>query len=139
MYQISYSVKSLISCNSRPFRSKQSSHWRQKERRKRKSNSNIDIFYSQWIPDEKILATDRRSAEVSKLAANAFTAQRISSVNAISGLYEATGANVDKVSFAVRTDTRIEPKLLNSSIGLGGYCFQKDILNLVSSASLVAS
>nr|MCA0777095.1 UDP-glucose 6-dehydrogenase [Vibrio vulnificus] len=69
--------------------------------------------------------------ELSKLAANAFLAQRISSVNAMSALCEATGANVSEVSYAVGKDSRIGPKFLNSSVGFGGSCFQKDILNLV--------
>ncbi|CAG7911196.1 unnamed protein product, partial [Brassica rapa] len=87
--------------------------------------------YSQWVPEERILTTNLWSAELSKLAANAFLAQRISSVNAMSALCEATGANVSEVSYAVGKDSRIGPKFLNSSVGFGGSCFQKDILNLV--------
>ncbi|CAN6864904.1 unnamed protein product, partial [Brassica oleracea] len=87
--------------------------------------------YSQWVPEERILTTNLWSAELSKLAANAFLAQRISSVNAMSALCEATGANVTEVSYAVGKDSRIGPKFLNSSVGFGGSCFQKDILNLV--------
>ncbi|XP_050385178.1 UDP-glucose 6-dehydrogenase 1-like [Argentina anserina] len=87
--------------------------------------------YAQWVPEDKILTTNLWSAELSKLAANAFLAQRISSVNAMSALCEATGANVAQVSFAVGKDSRIGPKFLNGSVGFGGSCFQKDILNLV--------
>ncbi|KAL2504995.1 UDP-glucose 6-dehydrogenase 3 [Abeliophyllum distichum] len=87
--------------------------------------------YAHWVPDERILTTNLWSAELSKLAANAFLAQRISSVNAMSALCEATGADVTQVSFAVGTDSRIGPKFLNTSVGFGGSCFQKDILNLV--------
>jgi len=83
--------------------------------------------YPQWIPDKKILATYLWSAEVSKLAANAFLAQRISSVNAISRLCKATGANVNKVSYALGTGTRIGPKFLNSRVGFCGSYFQNDI------------
>ncbi|CAK9177737.1 unnamed protein product [Ilex paraguariensis] len=87
--------------------------------------------YSHWVPEERILCTNLWSAELSKLAANAFLAQRISSVNAMSALCEATGADVTEVSYAVGKDTRIGPKFLNASVGFGGSCFQKDILNLV--------
>ncbi|ONI19075.1 hypothetical protein PRUPE_3G257300 [Prunus persica] len=87
--------------------------------------------YAQWVPEDRILTTNLWSAELSKLAANAFLAQRISSVNAMSALCEATGANVIEVSYAVGKDTRIGPKFLNASVGFGGSCFQKDILNLV--------
>uniref|UniRef100_A0A7N0RJD9 UDP-glucose 6-dehydrogenase n=1 Tax=Kalanchoe fedtschenkoi TaxID=63787 RepID=A0A7N0RJD9_KALFE len=87
--------------------------------------------YSHWVPEERILTTNLWSAELSKLAANAFLAQRISSVNAMSALCEATGADVFQVSYAVGKDTRIGSKFLNASVGFGGSCFQKDILNLV--------
>ncbi len=87
--------------------------------------------YTTWVPREKILTTNVWSSELSKLAANAFLAQRISSINAISALCEATGANVDEVAHAIGTDSRIGPKFLKSSVGFGGSCFQKDILNLV--------
>ncbi|KAF3444842.1 hypothetical protein FNV43_RR14535 [Rhamnella rubrinervis] len=91
----------------------------------------LKSVYAQWVPEDQILTTNLWSAELSKLAANAFLAQRISSVNAMSALCEATGANVKQVSFAVGTDSRIGPKFLNASVGFGGSCFQKDILNLV--------
>ncbi|KAI3440580.1 UDP-glucose 6-dehydrogenase [Psidium guajava] len=87
--------------------------------------------YAQWVPEDRIITTNLWSAELSKLAANAFLAQRISSVNAMSALCEATGADVSQVSHAVGKDTRIGPQFLNSSVGFGGSCFQKDILNLV--------
>ncbi|KAJ4841153.1 hypothetical protein Tsubulata_016913, partial [Turnera subulata] len=87
--------------------------------------------YAQWVPEDRILTTNLWSAELSKLAANAFLAQRISSVNAMSALCEATGADVTQVSYAVGKDSRIGPKFLNASVGFGGSCFQKDILNLV--------
>jgi UDPglucose 6-dehydrogenase len=87
--------------------------------------------YAHWVPEERIITTNLWSAELSKLAANAFLAQRISSVNAMSALCEATGADVAQVSDAVGKDTRIGPKFLNASVGFGGSCFQKDILNLV--------
>lgn len=87
--------------------------------------------YENWVPRERILTTNLWSSELSKLVANAFLAQRISSINSISALCERTGANVDQVSFAIGTDSRIGPKFLKASVGFGGSCFQKDILNLV--------
>mmetsp|Transcript_69598 Transcript_69598/g.220348 ORF Transcript_69598/g.220348 Transcript_69598/m.220348 type:complete len:505 (+) Transcript_69598:106-1620(+) len=87
--------------------------------------------YEHWIPRERIITANLWSAELSKLAANAFLAQRISSINAMSALCEATGADVSQVAYAIGTDSRIGPKFLQSSVGFGGSCFQKDILNLV--------
>ncbi|TVP80320.1 MAG: UDP-glucose 6-dehydrogenase [Puniceicoccaceae bacterium] len=90
----------------------------------------VDV-YTSWVPRERVLTTNIWSSELSKLTANAFLAQRISSINAISALCEATEANVDEVAHAIGTDSRIGPKFLKSSVGFGGSCFQKDILNLV--------
>ncbi|WP_176328451.1 UDP-glucose 6-dehydrogenase [Arenibacter amylolyticus] len=90
----------------------------------------VDI-YASWIPREKILTTNVWSSELSKLVANAFLAQRVSSINAISELCEVTGSEVSEVSRAIGMDSRIGPKFLNASVGFGGSCFQKDILNLV--------
>ncbi len=87
--------------------------------------------YARWVPRDRILTTNLWSSELSKLTANAFLAQRISSINAISALCEATGADVDEVAFAIGRDSRIGPKFLRASVGFGGSCFQKDILNLV--------
>lgn len=89
----------------------------------------VDI-YAHWIARERILTTNLWSSELSKLVANAFLAQRISSINSISALCEATGADVDEVSNAIGKDSRIGPKFLKASVGFGGSCFQKDILNL---------
>lgn len=86
--------------------------------------------YAHWIPRERILTANLWSAELAKLTANAFLAQRISSINAISALCEATGADVQQVAHAIGTDSRIGGKFLNASVGFGGSCFQKDILNL---------
>ena len=88
-------------------------------------------IYERWVPAERIIKTNLWSSELSKLVANAFLAQRISSINSISALCEATGADVDEVARAIGTDSRIGPKFLKSSVGFGGSCFQKDILNLV--------
>ncbi|NDE85269.1 MAG: nucleotide sugar dehydrogenase, partial [Verrucomicrobia bacterium] len=88
-------------------------------------------IYARWVPRKKILTTNLWSSELSKLVANAFLAQRISSINAISGLCEATGADVDEVARAIGSDSRIGPKFLKASVGFGGSCFQKDILDLV--------
>ncbi|MGZ0655193.1 UDP-glucose 6-dehydrogenase [Coraliomargarita sp. W4R53] len=90
----------------------------------------VDV-YATWVPRERVLTTNLWSSELSKLTANAFLAQRISSINAISALCEVTEANVDEVAHAIGTDSRIGPKFLKSSVGFGGSCFQKDILNLV--------
>jgi len=88
-------------------------------------------IYTNWIPKEKIYTTNVWSSELSKLVANAFLAQRISSINSISAICEETGADVQQVSTAIGMDTRIGSKFLNASVGFGGSCFQKDILNLV--------
>lgn len=93
-------------------------------------NALVEI-YASWIPRERILTTNVWSSELSKLTANAFLAQRVSSINAISALCEKTGADVEEVAFAIGKDSRIGPKFLKSSVGFGGSCFQKDILNLV--------
>jgi UDPglucose 6-dehydrogenase len=93
-------------------------------------NALADI-YANWIPRERILTTNVWSSELSKLVANAFLAQRISSINSISELCEKTEANVNEVARAIGTDSRIGPKFLKASVGFGGSCFQKDILNLV--------
>jgi UDPglucose 6-dehydrogenase len=87
--------------------------------------------YAHWVPRERIITTNLWSSELSKLVANAFLAQRISSINSISALCEATGADVDEVANAIGKDSRIGPKFLKASVGFGGSCFQKDILNLV--------
>jgi UDPglucose 6-dehydrogenase len=87
--------------------------------------------YANWVPEDRIITTNLWSSELSKLTANAFLAQRISSINSISALCEATGADVDEVAFAIGRDSRIGSKFLKSSVGFGGSCFQKDILNLV--------
>lgn len=90
----------------------------------------VDV-YAHWVPRERILTTNLWSSELSKLVANAFLAQRISSINSISALCEATDADVDEVANAIGHDSRIGPKFLKASVGFGGSCFQKDILNLV--------
>ena len=90
----------------------------------------VDI-YAQWVPRERILTTNLWSSELSKLAANAYLAQRVSSINAISALCEKTGADVTEVAHAIGLDSRIGPRFLRASVGFGGSCFKKDILNLV--------
>jgi UDPglucose 6-dehydrogenase len=90
----------------------------------------VDV-YAHWVKPENIITTNLWSSELSKLTANAFLAQRISSINAISALCEATEADVDEVAYAIGRDSRIGPKFLKASVGFGGSCFQKDILNLV--------
>ena len=88
-------------------------------------------IYKCWVPEEKILHTNIWSSELAKLTANAFLAQRISSINSIAALCEATGADVREVSRAIGSDSRIGPHFLDSGPGFGGSCFKKDILNLV--------
>lgn len=93
-------------------------------------NALVDV-YANWVSKDKILTTNVWSSELSKLTANAFLAQRISSINAMSELCEKTGADVSEVAKAIGMDSRIGPKFLKASVGFGGSCFQKDILNLV--------
>ncbi len=93
-------------------------------------NTIADI-YRQWLPENKIILTNLWSSELTKLASNAFLAQRISSINSLSALCEKSGADIDEVSSAVGMDSRIGDKFLKVSIGFGGSCFKKDILNLV--------
>ena len=93
-------------------------------------NALVDI-YAQWIPKEKILTTNVWSSELAKLASNAMLAQRISSINSLSALCEKTGADIEELSMAIGMDHRIGSKFLKASVGFGGSCFQKDILNLV--------
>jgi UDPglucose 6-dehydrogenase len=87
--------------------------------------------YAAWVAQENIITTNLWSSELSKLVANAFLAQRVSSINAISELCEVTGADVNEVAYAIGKDSRIGSKFLKASVGFGGSCFQKDILNLV--------
>tara|TARA_A200000113_G_scaffold62481_1_gene53724 strand:- start:42 stop:1439 length:1398 start_codon:yes stop_codon:yes gene_type:complete len=88
-------------------------------------------IYKRWIPEKKILRTNVWSSELSKLASNAMLAQRISSINSLSALCEQTGASISELSKAVGLDKRIGSEFLSTSVGFGGSCFQKDILNLV--------
>ncbi len=96
-----------------------------------KARQKVVDIYANWVPKERILTSNVWSAELSKLVANAFLAQRISSVNSISMLCECTEANVSEVSRAIGMDNRIGSRFLNASVGFGGSCFKKDILNLV--------
>eukprot|EP00545_Synedropsis_sp_CCMP1620_P005124 CAMPEP_0119013152 /NCGR_PEP_ID=MMETSP1176-20130426/8022_1 /TAXON_ID=265551 /ORGANISM="Synedropsis recta cf, Strain CCMP1620" /LENGTH=454 /DNA_ID=CAMNT_0006966209 /DNA_START=126 /DNA_END=1490 /DNA_ORIENTATION=+ len=96
-----------------------------------KAAATLVSVYANWVPRDQILTTNLWSSELSKLVANAVLAQRVSSINSISALCEATGADVSEISRAVGMDARIGKKFLNSSVGFGGSCFQKDILNLV--------
>jgi UDPglucose 6-dehydrogenase len=90
----------------------------------------VDI-YANWVPREKIIESNVWSSELSKLTANAFLAQRVSSINSLSALCEATEADIEEVAYAIGTDSRIGNKFLKASVGFGGSCFKKDILNLV--------
>ena len=95
------------------------------------SINSLKNIYKNWVPEEKIISTNLWSSELSKLTANAFLAQRISSINSISAICEVTGAEVNEVSGAVGLDKRIGSNFLSSGPGFGGSCFKKDILNLV--------
>jgi UDPglucose 6-dehydrogenase len=96
-----------------------------------KAVQTLSDIYVNWIPKEKILTTNVWSSELAKLASNAMLAQRISSINSLSALCEKTGANIDELSVVIGMDHRIGPHFLKASVGFGGSCFQKDILNLV--------
>jgi UDPglucose 6-dehydrogenase len=97
----------------------------------KKAQQALVEVYANWVPRDQILTTNVWSAELSKLTANAFLAQRVSSINAISELCEVTEADVNEVAKAIGADSRIGSKFLKASVGFGGSCFQKDILNLV--------
>ncbi|EGX52577.1 hypothetical protein AOL_s00007g565 [Orbilia oligospora ATCC 24927] len=99
--------------------------------RGRSAAASLADVYAGWVARDQIITMNLWSSELSKLAANALLAQRISSINALSAICEATGADIDEVSYACGLDTRIGPKFLKASVGFGGSCFQKDILNLV--------
>jgi len=96
-----------------------------------KAVKKLSSIYEQWVPKDQILTMNLWSSELSKLVANAFLAQRVSSINSISALCEKTGADVSEVAYAIGMDKRIGSRFLQSSVGFGGSCFQKDILNLV--------
>ena len=96
-----------------------------------KAIASLIEIYSSWVPKKNILTTNLWSSELSKLTANAFLAQRISSINSLSELCEETGADIEEVSKAIGMDSRIGSRFLKTSVGFGGSCFQKDILNLV--------
>ena len=96
-----------------------------------KALNKLAEIYQQWLPEDKVIKTNVWSSELSKLAANAMLAQRISSINSLSALCEKSGASIKEVSRAIGMDSRIGSKFLNASVGFGGSCFQKDILNLV--------
>ncbi|XP_054717679.1 UDP-glucose 6-dehydrogenase-like [Uloborus diversus] len=97
----------------------------------REAVQKLCCIYKHWIPEEKILTMNTWSSELTKLAANAFLAQRISAINSISAICEATGADITEVAHGIGTDSRIGPKFLTASVGFGGSCFQKDVLNIV--------
>ncbi|MGD2084618.1 MAG: nucleotide sugar dehydrogenase [Candidatus Aminicenantes bacterium] len=97
----------------------------------REAEKEIVGLYAHWVPAKNIITTNLWSSELSKLVANAFLAQRISSINAISALCEKTDADISEIAYAVGSDSRIGRKFLNASVGFGGSCFKKDILNLV--------
>ncbi|MDR0393382.1 MAG: nucleotide sugar dehydrogenase [Puniceicoccales bacterium] len=91
----------------------------------------LSSIYEHWVPKHKIIVQSVWSSELSKLSANAFLAQRISSINALSALCEKSGASIEELALAIGTDARIGPQFLQSSVGFGGSCFKKDLLNLV--------
>ncbi len=96
-----------------------------------KAINQLSLLYQKWIPKDKIFVTNVWSSELSKLTANAFLAQRISSINSISSICEPTGADIKEVARAIGADSRIGKKFLNAGPGFGGSCFQKDLLNLI--------
>ncbi len=96
-----------------------------------KALDSLEDVYAAWVPRDRIIRTNVWSSELAKLVANAFLAQRVSSINAVSALCERTSADVNEVAHAIGRDSRIGSKFLKSSVGFGGSCFKKDILNLV--------
>jgi len=96
-----------------------------------KARNEIVNIFANWIPKDRLITSNLMSAELSKLVANSFLAQRISSINSISALCEKVDANIQEVAYAIGKDKRIGNKFLNASVGYGGSCFKKDILNLV--------
>ena len=96
-----------------------------------KARESIVEIFANWIPQDRLITSNLMSAELSKLVANSFLAQRISSINSISALCEKVDADVSEVAHAIGKDSRIGNKFLNASVGFGGSCFKKDILNLV--------
>ncbi|MEA3360485.1 MAG: nucleotide sugar dehydrogenase [Thermodesulfobacteriota bacterium] len=96
-----------------------------------KARDELIEIYANWVPNERIITSNIWSSELSKLVANAFLAQRITSVNSFTALCEKSGADITEVARAVGTDSRLGPNFLNASVGFGGSCFKKDILNLV--------
>lgn len=96
-----------------------------------KARKEIVEIYAHWVPRDKIIESNVWSSELSKLTANAFLAQRISSINSISALCEKTEADIDEIAYAVGKDSRVGSSFLKASVGFGGSCFKKDILNLV--------
>ena len=101
-----------------------------------KARDTIAEIYASWVAKDRIITSNIWSSELSKLVANAFLAQRISSINSISALCEKTEADVDEVAYAIGTDSRIGANFLKASVGFGGSCFKKDILNLVLPLSI---
>jgi len=97
----------------------------------REAVSKVCWMYEKWVPKEKVLTTNLWSAELSKLAANAFLSQRISSINSLSAICEATGADIEEVSKVIGTDNRVGSRFLKTSVGWGGSCFKKDLLGLI--------
>ncbi|KAL8559568.1 hypothetical protein ACOMHN_018731 [Nucella lapillus] len=106
-------------------------HWVPRDKIITMNTWSSELSKLHWVPRDKIITMNTWSSELSKLAANAFLAQRISSINAMSAVCEATGADVSEVAHAIGTDSRVGPKFLQASVGFGGSCFQKDVLNLV--------
>ncbi|KXT03186.1 hypothetical protein AC578_4799 [Pseudocercospora eumusae] len=102
----------------------------QKDERSRAAAEALADVYSAWVPRDRIITINLWSSELAKLAANCMLAQRISSINSLSAICEATGANIEELAFAVGQDTRIGPKMLKASAGFGGSCFKKDVLSL---------
>jgi UDPglucose 6-dehydrogenase len=97
----------------------------------REAVKRLVAVYENWVPSNRIITLNTWSSELSKLAANAFLAQKISSINSISALCEVSGADVQQVAQAIGSDSRIGSKFLQASVGFGGSCFQKDVMNLI--------
>ncbi|QIL02292.1 UDP-glucose/GDP-mannose dehydrogenase family protein [Sphingomonas sinipercae] len=93
-----------------------------------------EIYRPLFLNKAPILFTGRRTAELTKYAANAFLAMKISFINEIADLCEAVGADVQEVARGIGLDNRIGPKFLHPGPGYGGSCFPKDTLALLKTA-----
>ncbi|WP_369061733.1 UDP-glucose/GDP-mannose dehydrogenase family protein [Caulobacter sp. 73W] len=94
-----------------------------------------ELYRPLFLNETPVLFTDRRTSELTKYAANAFLAMKISFINEMADLCEKVGADVQQVARGIGLDKRIGSKFLNAGPGYGGSCFPKDTLALVRTAA----